>query len=293
MDIKTLQYFIAVVEATSITKAAKKLHISQPPLSQQLKQLEQELGTKLFERGSRNITLTGAGETLYYRAKNIVDFTEETYREIRNIGSGKSGQVRMGLISSFDPGLLFEMIQDFSAEYPNVQFEIYERNTYELLDSIENNMIELAFVRTPFDSNSDHDRILVSKEPMVAFGHMSYFEGLSENSLASGFFDNKPVIIYRRWKYILNSYFKENNVEPVYSFINDDAKSSALFALSGKGIAIVPLSTTHIIKDESMRYVPIDSDMLATEVYAIWNPERYISPATRNFIETIKKFELR
>ena len=101
MDIKSLQYFIAVVESTSITKAAKALHISQPPLYE-LKQLEVELGTRLFDRGPRCITLTSAGETLYHRAKNIVDYTEETCREIKSIGDGNSGHISIGMISSLE-----------------------------------------------------------------------------------------------------------------------------------------------------------------------------------------------
>ena len=109
MDIKTLQYFIAVVESTSITKAAKVLHISQPPLSQQIKQLEAELGTQLLERGPRCVTLTDAGETLYHRAKNIVSFTEDTCREIRSIGSGTSGAdliLRSGTAVGYTVGVL-------------------------------------------------------------------------------------------------------------------------------------------------------------------------------------------
>ena len=97
MDIKTLQYFIAVVESTSITKAAKALHISQPPLSHQLKLLESELGTKLFERGPRCITLTSAGETLYHRAKNIVDFTEETCLKKLECPNATSGSRNKGI----------------------------------------------------------------------------------------------------------------------------------------------------------------------------------------------------
>lgn len=291
MDIKSLQYFIAVVECTSITKAAKYLHISQPPLSQQLKQLESELGVTLFERGPRSITLTSAGESLYHRAKTIVDFTEETYREISNIGCGSRGQIRLGVISSFNPTLLADVIKDFSEKYPLVHFEVYEQNTYQLLESLENNLIELAFVRTPFEDNN-FDRILLEQDSLVAYGHKSFFNDLSSEMVTPEFFNKNPIIIYRRWKSVFNFYFDKLGIKPIYSCINDDAKTSLILALSGKGVAIIPESISEMIENDDMVCVPIDDEELVTQVYAIWNPERYVSPAMKNFIDVLSPHEL-
>lgn len=291
MDIKTLQYFIAVVESTSITKAAKALHISQPPLSHQLKQLEVELGTKLFDRGPRCITLTSAGETLYHRAKNIVDYTEETCREIKSIGDGDSGHIHIGVISSLSPNLLSDILNQFCTKYPNVQFDIHERNTYDLIDSLENNLIELAFVRTPFDNNHFNQMHLL-KEPLVAYGHARFFSDVETPLLKSDFFRGKPLIIYRRWKYILDEYFKSEKIAPIYRCINDDAKSSLLLASSGQGIAIIPVGIANMIHDDTMRHLSIDAAHLATEVYALWDSERYISPAAGNFLRMLESFKL-
>lgn len=291
MDIKTLQYFIAVVESTSITKAAKVLHISQPPLSQQIKQLERELGTQLLERGPRCVTLTSAGETLYRRAKNIVAFTEDTCREIQNIGHGSSGHIRIGIISSFDPKLLSGILSQFYLNYPGVRFDIYERNTYDLLDSLENNLIELAFVRTPF-INDSYQKILLSEDPMSAVGTKSFFENIDSVSLDLSFFDEKPIIVYRRWKNILDESFKQQDVDPIYYCVNDDAKTSLLLAIAGNGIAIVPASISGTITDhDTMKSIPINASQLLTQTYAIWKPDRYLSPATNNFIDTVKQFK--
>ncbi len=290
MDIKALQYFIAVVESTSITKAAKALHISQPPLSQQLKQLEAELGAKLFDRGSRCITLTSAGETLYHRAKNIVDFTEETCREIRNIGSGSSGHIRVGVISSLSPKLLSDILSQFCDKYPKVQFDIHEHNTYDLVDSLENHLIELAFVRTPFD-NPHFNQTLLLKEPLVAYGHSSFFSQVSAPLLEAKFFRDKPLIIYRRWKYILDEYFKSQNISPVYGCINDDAKTSLLLASAGLGIAIIPMGIADMIHNSFMMQMPLNAPHLVTDVCAIWDSHRYISPAANNLLQMLELFK--
>ena len=105
-------------------------------------------------------------------------------------------------------------------------------------------------------------------------------------------FQSKPLIIYRRWKYILDEFFKSEKVSPVYRCINDDAKSSLLLASSGQGIAIIPAGIANIIHDDAMRYLPMDAAHLATEVYAIWDSERYISPAASNFLQMLESFEI-
>ena len=88
MDIKQLINFITIVEEGNITKAAQKLHLSQPPLSNQLKSLEQELGVKLVERGSRKITLTDVGNLLYKRGKDMISMFESTLNEVEDFKSG-------------------------------------------------------------------------------------------------------------------------------------------------------------------------------------------------------------
>ncbi|WP_312029591.1 LysR family transcriptional regulator [Paenibacillus sedimenti] len=97
MDIRQLRYFIAIAEEKQITAAAKKLHMAQPPLSQQLKLLEQDLGVKLFEKRGRFLQLTDAGNTLYRYAMKITKDMEEAQTEVTQIGSGVRGKLSIGI----------------------------------------------------------------------------------------------------------------------------------------------------------------------------------------------------
>ena len=106
MNIKQLQYFVTIVENGTITAAAKKLGISQPPLSAQMKLLEEELGVTLMERGARQVRLTDAGRILYRRAVSIVELTDTTLKELTDFRSGISGVLRLGTVSSCGIGLL-------------------------------------------------------------------------------------------------------------------------------------------------------------------------------------------
>lgn len=100
MNLKQMEYFIAIVNEGSISAAAKALHVSQPPLSAQMKLLEEELVLTLFERGSRNIILTDAGKILYERAQGILDMTGAVIQELGQMGQGLHGSLRLGMISS-------------------------------------------------------------------------------------------------------------------------------------------------------------------------------------------------
>jgi len=113
MDLKQLSYFTAIVDEGSISAAAKKLHISQPPLSNQMKSLEAELGVVLFERGLRSITLTDAGKLMYERANTILDMASAAKMEIDSLGNGLRGTLRMGMVSSSVTGHVARRLMEF------------------------------------------------------------------------------------------------------------------------------------------------------------------------------------
>ena len=167
MDIKQLTYFITIAEEGTITHAANKLHMAQPPLSTQLKLLEDELGIKLIERGARKVKLTDAGKILYKRAKHILEITNSTTKEIEEFRKGIQGTLRLGTISSSGTALLSKRIINFNKKYPNIKFEIHEGNTYELIEKMNSGIIEVGIVRTPFNSQN-FECIFLETEPMVA-----------------------------------------------------------------------------------------------------------------------------
>ena len=118
MELRVLHYFLAVAREENVTHAAQALHLSQPTLSRQLAQMEEELGVRLFERGKRKITLTAEGVLLRRRAKEILELASKTERELREqaaVGCGDLDGVR----------LLPELFRSFHARYPRVQFDLY------------------------------------------------------------------------------------------------------------------------------------------------------------------------
>lgn len=144
MDIRQLRYFLTIVEKENITAAARELHIAQPPLSQQLKLLEDELGVKLIERGSRRIQLTPAGKILKVRAEQIMELLDATVNEIKDFRGGVQGTLSIGTISSLGATLLPEHIQSFHEKFPNVDFQIWESDSYRMSELLNSGIVEIG-----------------------------------------------------------------------------------------------------------------------------------------------------
>jgi len=284
MDIKQLTYFITIVEEGNITRAANKLHMAQPPLSNQLKLLEDELGTKLLERGARKVKLTDSGTILYKRAKNILEITKATAIEIEEFGKGVQGTLRLGTISSSGTVLLSNRVIDFNKKYPNIKFEIHEGNTYEVLEMINSGIIEVGIVRTPFNSQN-LECLFLGSEPMIAVMNKDYdFTNDSDEILLKDLKDI-PLIMYRRFEKILLSEFQKLDFEPNIFCMNDDVRTTMLWARAGLGIGIVPKAAVDLESMNDIKYKIINQDSLKTKIAAIWVKERYLSIAAKRFLE--------
>lgn len=284
IDIKQLKYFYTIAEEGQITNAAKKLHMAQPPLSYQLKNLENELGVKLVERGSRNIKLTAAGLMLYNRAKQILNLTKIAIDELKDFNEGLQGTLSIGTVSSSGSSLLTNRLNEFHNKYPSVNFEIYEGNTYKLLEILNRGIIEIAIVRTPF-STAGINHIYLPKEPMIA----AMVENLNWNNdkiIKMEVLKDRPLIFYRRFEKIISEACENSGFQPKVFCKNEDARTSLLWANAGLGIAIVPKSSLKLIGSSDLLYKEIDDKSLTTQIAAIWMKDGYLSPAAKNFLNT-------
>jgi len=149
MEIRVLKYFLAVAREGNITKAADMLHITQPTLSRQLMQLEDELGAALFVRGKRKVVLTDAGMLLKRRAEEIVSLSERTELEIGNQDNEVSGEIVLACGITEATNTMGEYIQKFKQLYPNVTFHVRNGNSDFIIESIENGLVDIGFVLEP------------------------------------------------------------------------------------------------------------------------------------------------
>nr|WP_319488515.1 LysR family transcriptional regulator [uncultured Caproiciproducens sp.] len=288
MDLKRLEYFMAISEEGSISAAAKKLHISQPPLSHQLQLLESELGVKLVERGARHVMLTDAGVILYKRAGNILEMADAAARELGEYGEKMKGTLRMGATSSSGPPLLGSRMIEFTKMYPEVNFELHEGNTFQMIELLTGGVIEIAVIRTPFHAENTAWYSL-EKEPMIAVGNQRYFDSPDCGHILLEDLRNKPLIIYRRYEKLILSACKAAGFQPSIFCLNDDSRTALMWANAGLGIAVTPYSMVSFYRSPECLCKIIDNHNLETQITAIWRSDRPLSAVAKSFLTVFKK----
>src|SRR5215510_9439384 len=153
MELRHLRYFLAVAAEGHITRAADKLGMQQPPLSQQIRALEHELEVQLFRRLPRGVELTSAGEAFLAAARSIMDQIEHARTSTRRASRGEVGRIAVGFTTSapFHP-FVPRVIRSFNETYPSVSMALEENGSIELLSSLWEQRLDAAFVRTPVAS---------------------------------------------------------------------------------------------------------------------------------------------
>lgn len=287
MDLKQLNYFVTVVNEGNITSAAKKLFMSQPPLSTQLKLLENELGCVLIERGARQVQLTEAGRTLYNYANKLLEISRIAKEEVRYSADHNNGTIRIGIISSVVCSSAMKPITEFSHMYPNMVFEIIEGNTYELLENLRSNTIHCAMIRTPYSADN-LTAVTLSCDSLAAVGKAELFENDSRETTLQEL-SSKNIILYRRWEHIIKALFEENNLDIHCRLINDDARTTIRFAECGLGIGIIPESAIELIHGENMVHKSIADTSIESKIELVYNSSAYMPKCTSLFIDYLKQ----
>ena len=168
MDLRHLRYFVAVAEALHFTRAAERLGIKQPPLSLQIRQLEEEMGTPLFRRLTRGVELTESGALLLEEARRILDQVERTKAMVQSRARGETGRIRVGFggATYFHP-LVLGVIGRFREQYPQIVLAPEQSNTPRLVAGLHGGEIDVAFVRPPVSDSEGLDMELLVEEPML------------------------------------------------------------------------------------------------------------------------------
>ncbi|MEK4509103.1 LysR family transcriptional regulator [Paenibacillus anaericanus] len=288
MDIRQLKYFLAIAEEGQITSAAKKLQMAQPPLSQQLKLLEEELGVKLVERGPRRIQLTEAGVILQNRAKQILELSDSTTREIKDLVKGLKGTLSIGTVSSSGATLLKDRLSEFHRNYTGVKFEIHEGNTFMIIDLLSKGIVEVGIVRTPFNLSNLGCKY-AEPEPMIAAMTREHDWNPSKSTIDVSELKDRPLIIYRRFEPLIRETCLNHGFEPNIFCKNDDARTTLLWANAGLGVGIAPKSAFDLANTDNLVYKEIQSENLRTQIAAIWMKDKYLSSMAAKFIESFNR----
>lgn len=285
MDIRTMQYYLAVVREGTISAAAQALHVAQPSLSRQMKELEEELGVTLFVRGNRKITLTEEGMVLRKRAEEMVRLMQMTEEEISQIKNHISGSVRIGAGESWSFHYLSRAAASIAAEHPDIRFHITSGDTQDLMDELNNGLIDFAVIFT----NVDHTLYQSIELPVEdSFGLLMPKDcPLAEKSeIRLSDLKGLPVIISRAAAphYSGSDELSSLNIVATYNLIYN----ASLLVEDGLGYAICFDKLINTTGDSPLCMRPIVPAMKSTG-YLIWKKYQVFSPAVQMFIDRVRE----
>ncbi|GAK03870.1 transcriptional regulator, LysR family [Geomicrobium sp. JCM 19037] len=295
MDTKRLRYFKTIADEGQITRAARKLQMAQPPLSQQLKLLEEELNVQLFDRGKRSLQLTAAGAALYEKAKIILGTIEDTVHEIKAMDSGEMGTLSIGVNKSCFYYLL-EPMGHIRANTPNVKIQLREGDTYTLMQAMAERDIEVAFVRFPLnieDFTVQYDAITLPAERYVLAVSTTHARSIEGVEVQMQHLSGIPLLLLHRtsgrgqYERVIGA-FHRAGVQPNIACECPDAAMLLSLALAGIGAAIVPESTLQAFPTEGLQVFPIANMNVKAEAAIVWQRERYLSGPTRRMLERMR-----
>ena len=295
MDLRHIRYFITAAEELNITRAAEKLHLSQPPLSRALMELEDELGCVLFIRGKRHLTLTAEGLAFKRRGEprgeQLLTLVDMTKAEISEMQNGISGTLYIGHVDSNGPTLVAEWIESFKKLYPNVTYNLWCGNVDDLTDRLKAGLIDLAITMTP--TNTDLlDGFKVFSENWVAIIPANDPLGKSKKEYITleELIDNDLIISSRRSRETeIRSWFKDFKKQPRFIVKTAHSSNAAKLVTRELGIALFPASVAKNISSGANVTIKEITPSINVDYLLSWDNERHPNALATKFITHIKE----
>lgn len=288
MELRQLRVFLAVAEEGLFSRAAERLHVVQPAVSQQMQRLERELGTVLFERSPRGVRLTASGEVLLAQARELLASEAQARRAVRRVTQGETGQVRVGCMPSALSGVLPKVVPAFRAAHPEAGVFVRELHTAQQLDALADGQVDLGILRATAPAAGVTVRP-VTTEPLLAVlpaGHP--LAGRPLIPLAA--LAREPFVLFDRA--LAPEYFDQVTeacraagfTPDVNHEVRSDPAQLCLVA-SGLGVALVAASSTSMALP-GVAYARL-SDVTAEVTIAVaYAPARH-SPLREGFLDAI------
>ncbi|ATP29708.1 LysR family transcriptional regulator [Chromobacterium violaceum] len=265
MELRHLRYFLAVAEELHFTRAAERLHIGQPPLSQQIQALEAELGAPLFRRHQRKVELTAAGQQLLPRARQILADSAAAAAAVRRAADGETGELRIGFTSSLPlTPILHHSLQHYRQAYPEVRLTLSEMFTAGQFDALERRQLDLGFVRFNGPTPSPLIRVEELHRDRLLAVVPSAHPLAERKTLPLKLLAGEPLIGYPResgsgLSDVVRQLALQNGLELKMVQEAGEAITQIGLVAAGVGIAILP-SPLECVQIPAVRYVPLSDD---------------------------------
>ncbi|GAB3397317.1 LysR family transcriptional regulator [Massilia agilis] len=293
IDLKQLKYFLAVAEEKSFSRAAERLHISQPPLSQQIQKLENELGVRLFARTTRSFELTAAGKALMTEAADLLARMRMTIDTVRQIDRGEVGRLRVGIVGSAMWGPIPKLLEEFQTRFPRVSWTLHELGPNDQFEALRAKQIDVGFWREPrIDADSlkqsnlkqelgFRENVCVAlnqNHPLATRPHVELTDLAGEPMLTLSL-DRAPDARYQIQCCV------DAGFEPV--IFQEVTEPQTVLAMVGAGLgwAMMPETTARVVWP-GVTFVPIKTNPPSANLYITY-PSQGDAPVVRAFLKIL------
>jgi DNA-binding transcriptional LysR family regulator len=290
MELRHLRYFIAVAEELHFGRAAERLHIAQPPLSQQIRQLEAELGFQLFHRTKRNVTLTDAGRIFLAESQRLFQQLEQAVQMGRKTSRGELGQLVVGFVSSAAYSILPIVLHQFRSRYPLVDLALHELTTDQQLQWLREGRIDVGFLRPPVADESICITTVLQEPLVVALPAGHTLAGQAQVALRS--IANESFILFPRslapglYDQII-SLCQQAGFSP--RVVQEAIQMQTIISLvaAEMGIAIVPISL-HNLQRTGVVYRVLQEPTPKATIAVVWKHSD-ASASVQRFLEVVQQ----
>lgn len=291
MELRVLRYFLMVAREENITRAAELLHITQPTLSRQLSQLEDELGVKLFVRGARRIALTSEGLLLRRRAEEMVALADKTERELSEQEAMVDGKISIGCGEIASVKRLAEICAAFHERYPLVSFDLFTATADLVKEQMDRGLVDIGLLLEPVDVDKyEYLRMNLKEEWGVL---MRPDDPLAaQESVTAEALEQCPLILPRRTSVQneLANWFGDAFEKLHVLFTSNLSTNGAMMVERGLGYSLVIRGALPFLDESKIAFRPLSPPLTATSVLA-WKRQQPFALAAMKFIDFLRCFE--
>ena len=296
LELRQLRYFVTVAEELHFGKAALRLHMTQPPLSQTIQSLEQLLGAALFERNRRGVALTPAGMALLPQARRMLAQAQELPQLVQRAAAGEVGRLTLAFVSSADYSVLPPFLRAYRAAYPQVQITLQEATSDLQLDDLLHNRIDAGLLIPPLPDKArlELDYLPVLNEPLVLAVPAGLLKKKGKVALAAlhAALPALPLIVFPRaispalYDAIV-SVFRDAGITPEIGQQAIQMQTIVGLVSAGMGMALVPQSVSNLMRP-GVEYRALADTGPLVETGLAWRRDN-TSPVLRGFLELLNK----
>ena len=289
MRMRQLQCFVVLAEELNFSRAARRLNMSQPPLSTQIQTLERELGAELISRTSRKVGLTRAGELFRVRANAILDQYERSQHEIREVLDGQDGVLEIGTTGSILRGGLADLLAGFAAAHPRITLRVHEQSPAAQINEVLSRRTDVSFNRSvPRDESLDYE--YAWQEEMVALVRSDHPLADKPHVSITDLRDDQHVVLRpdsSDFAAYVMAYIVAAGYQPHVSQQVIDAQSIPSLIVAGFGVSIVPSSIANLTAGPLI-FLPIRPNPPISKVYMVYNDDNPV-PCLQIFLRAVRR----